>query len=372
MKIAIGWRRLLSTLVALTALCAVAAAPARADDDGDELTVMSRNLYFGADLGPVITAPNPPAFFAAVAAAYTAAQATDFAGRAKAWAKEIDETDPDLIGLQEAVLWRTQTPADFSPTPNATAVAADFVQLLLNELRARGLRYSVAATQTGYDVEAPGLFPFGFMDVRLTQREVILVRKGAGLRLSNVQGGQYTAKVTVPTAVGPIPLPWAWASVDVQADGNRFRFATTHLDPTSGAAQVAQAAEFLAGPGNTALPLVWVGDFNSLANGEPVTGAVPATFTYPNLIAAGFIDAWREDHPSDPGFTCCHASNLLNPAPTLDERIDLVLFRGPFEVREAEIVGEHPDDRLASGLWPSDHAGVVATLQFEEEEDDDD
>ena len=27
-----------------------------------------------------------------------------------------------------------------------------------------------------------------------------------------------------------------------------------------------------------------------------------------------------------------------------------------------DVVGEEPADRTASGLWPSDHAGVIATL----------
>jgi len=49
----------------------------------------------------------------------------------------------------------------------------------------------------------------------------------------------------------------------------------------------------------------------------------------------------------------------------LTERDDLVLTRGPFSDGKASIVGNHPADRLPSGLWPSDHAGVVAILELE-------
>jgi hypothetical protein len=342
-----------------------AATSQAADQD---LTVMTRNLYFGTDLGPVIASPTPSAFFANVAAALNQARATDFAGRAAAWAEEIERVQPHLVGLQEAVIWRTQSPADFSPTPNATTVEADFVKLLLGELQARGLKYEVAASAIGYDVEAPGLFAGGLMDVRLTQVEVILARKVGGLKVSNPQGGQYNARVTIQTAVGPISLPWAWASVDASLHGTAFRFATTHLDPNSGAAQQAQANEFLAGPGDSTLPLIWVGDFNSDAEGTSITGTPPATGTYGSIIAAGFEDAWSTKHPADPGFTCCHAADLLNPAPTLTTRIDLVLTRGPFDIEEASIVGEEPADRLPSGLWPSDHAGVAVTLQLEDDD----
>jgi endonuclease/exonuclease/phosphatase family metal-dependent hydrolase len=347
-------------------LVIVTLVPATADAGGGELTVMTRNLSFGTDLGPIVAATTEFEFVSAVAAAFTQAQASDFPGRAKAWADEIERARPDLIGLQEAALWRTQAPADFSPTPNATRVEADLVGLLLAELRSRGLKYEVVIAQSGYDIEAPGLFPTGFVDVRLTQREVILARKSPGLKLTNAQVGQYAAYVTVPTIIGvPVALPWAWASIDVKRSGQSFRFATTHLDPISGVAQQLQASEFLAGPESTPLPIVWVGDFNSDAEGTVITGAPSATATYGSIIASGYSDAWSARHRSDPGFTCCQATNLLNPISTLTERVDLVLTRGPFHVGKASLVGDEAADRLPSGLWPSDHAGVVVTLELE-------
>jgi endonuclease/exonuclease/phosphatase family metal-dependent hydrolase len=333
---------------------------------GGELTVMTRNLSFGADLAPIISATNEFEFVTAVAAAFDQAQSTDFPGRANAWADEIERARPDLVGLQEAVLWRTQSPADFSPTPNAPTVRADLVELLLAALRSRGLKYEVVFAQTGTDIEAPGLFPTGLVDVRLTQREVILARKSPDLKLTNAQGGQYAARLTVPTVIGvPVALPWAWASVDVRFHGQSLRFATTHLDPISGATQQQQADQFLAGPGSTALPIVLVGDFNSDAEGTSITGVPPATATHGSIIASGFSDTWQAKHPSDPGFTCCQATSLMNPTSTLTERVDLVLTRGPFHVGQAFLVGDEALDRLPSGLWPSDHAGVVVTLELE-------
>jgi len=43
-------------------------------------------------------------------------------------------------------------------------------------------------------------------------------------------------------------------------------------------------------------------------------------------------------------------------------RIDLVLFRGAFGVADISLFGNQPADGTSSGLWPSDHAGVAATL----------
>ena len=105
--------------------------------------------------------------------------------------------------------------------------------------------------------------------------------------------------------------------------------------------------------------------FNSDAEATVITGVPSATATYQSILAAGYADAWSARHPSDPGFSCCQATNLLNPTSTLTERVDLVLTRGPFHVAKASLVGDEPSDRLPSGLWPSDHAGVVVNLELE-------
>jgi endonuclease/exonuclease/phosphatase family metal-dependent hydrolase len=117
-----------------------------------------------------------------------------------------------------------------------------------------------------------------------------------------------------------------------------------------------QGNELLSGPAATDLPVVAIGDFNSRADGS-------GTPTYANLIAAGFQDAWSAVHPGDPGYTCCFVSGLID-GPPLAGRVDLVLARGRFTALDAQIVGEESDDRTPSGLWPSDHAGVVATLEL--------
>jgi len=56
-------------------------------------------------------------------------------------------------------------------------------QILLDELENKGMHYQIAVVQTGADLEAPGLFPTGLIDVRLTDRDAILVREGLDLTL---------------------------------------------------------------------------------------------------------------------------------------------------------------------------------------------
>ncbi len=74
-----------------------------------DLPVMTRNLYLGADLDPVVAAArsgNPNAVVAAVSDAWTTIVRTDFPARAKALAKEIEQSHPMLVGLQEVSLYR--------------------------------------------------------------------------------------------------------------------------------------------------------------------------------------------------------------------------------------------------------------------------
>ncbi len=71
-------------------------------------------------------------------------------------------------------------------TANASAVAYDFVDLLLRALEARGLQYRVVARVVNNDLEFPmytGIGPLPFDDVRYTDQDVILAR--AGLPVGN-------------------------------------------------------------------------------------------------------------------------------------------------------------------------------------------
>jgi endonuclease/exonuclease/phosphatase family metal-dependent hydrolase len=319
------------------------------------VTVMTRNLYLGTPLQPIFAAPSLPALFGAVATGYAQVEATNFPERAQVLAAEIADERPDLVALQEATLYRTDTPPDGPVTP-AETVTLDFLELLLDALDQQGRPYYVVGTLTGTDAELPAGFP-PTRDIRLTDRIAVLSRVGPPhkLRLSNVRTGTFAAKLVVPTAAGPLALPRGWVSVDAELrNGRQFRFVATHLEAFHPGVQVAQGAELLAGPAATNLPVVLAGDLNSRADGL-------GTPTYANLLAGSFEDAWTSAGEG-PGLTCCHPPNLLGSSP-FDKRIDFVLTRGLTAVK-AEVVGEAEDDRTASGLWPSDHAGVVARLRI--------
>lgn len=355
----------------LVALAAFGPAVAQAKDKRD-LTVMTRNMYLGTGLTNLVGQTGIGFVVAATTDWAHVKFQTNFNGRVVHLADEIEDNAPDLVGLQEVSLWRTQTPADFSSTPNATTVQFDFLAQLQAELSSRGLNYTAAATSTNADVEAPTLTNFtdtsaGFTDVRLTDRDVILVNAAnANLTWSNSQNAHYTSQLSLPVGGGSVEFTRGWTSIDAKLEGKRVKFFNSHLEVDGGAAGVVQEAqgnEAIAGPlVSHGQALIAVGDYNSDANGT-------TTATYANLTGSGLDDAWSDTHPGDLGLTCCHDELLDNTTASFGTRIDLVLHRGPVRAQSADIVGEAPGDRFLPpgfpGGWPSDHAGVVATLRVQ-------
>jgi endonuclease/exonuclease/phosphatase family metal-dependent hydrolase len=314
--------------------------------------VMTRNLYLGANLDPIVKAKSAPEAFAAVAAGWAQVQANDFPVRARAIAREIGTVKPDFVGFQELTLYRTQTPADFTVT-QATKVVLDYARELRLALAARKLKYRFVAIAPWTDAELPAGNP-PTMDIRLTVRDGLLVRSDAKIRIRRVRKVQYAT--TTPLFGGLVTAKRGYIVVDAVKAGRAFRVATTHLESFDNASQVAQGQQLGEDLSAGKVPTILLGDLNSRADG---TG----TPTHANLLALGFKDAWTQAHPNDVGLSCCHGDDLRELGGPFYSRIDYVLLRNGFRAVAAGIVGQNPSDRIG-GLWPSDHAGVWATLKL--------
>lgn len=337
-------------------LAALHAQPISAHDTVvRNFVVLTRNVYSGGDFTQVFNALSLNQVMQASPQLLQSVQATDFPARAKALADEIQATKPHLIGLQEVALWRIQSPGD-GPLSPATTVVFDFLQLLKAELAARNLNYKTLAVFNGFDIEMPGQFSDGFKDLRFTDRIVVLARNSHHFTYKNIRKGQYETNFSIPTGfLGSIVYPRGWISVDVIVDGKKFRFINTHLEAFSSSVRQAQLQELLDGRANTSMPVVMVGDMNFQPGGA---GSV-----YGSVIAEGFKDAWVNATGGAPGPTCCQNANLQNTNSHLNARIDYVFVRGAIKIRKAELLGESPSDKTPGGLWPSDHAGVLARLK---------
>jgi endonuclease/exonuclease/phosphatase family metal-dependent hydrolase len=352
-------RRTLAALLALTALAGIVpAAEAAKKKRSTDVTAMTRNLYLGTDLLPIAAARNVPQFEKAASDGYAQVKATNFPARARLIAREVKRTKPDLIGLQETALWRTG-PKDGAVT-RATNVTIDFLRILRRALKRANLRYRVVRVTTEADIEGPTKEDF---DIRLTMRDVVLAKRRKGMRVVRKGGGNYSTALSIPTVAGTFTSTRGYAWADVRLRGKRFRFVNTHLEAFGDSIRTAQAQQ-LVGPGGPARKrgrVILAGDMNSDPN-----GAEPSAFN--TLISAGFKDTWARLHPGDPGHTSGLGADLMDPPhpnPFDNSRIDHVLYKGKLRPLRATITGKNPvNSRTKSGLWASDHAGVVGKFRL--------
>jgi len=322
-------------------------------------TVMTYNVNEGSDFLQVQSTSSVGQFLIGVGEIVQQVQGTNPPERMQAIAGQILSIQPQLVSLQEVDQWYTGAFDPISGACGPLALQYDMLQSLLTALAAGGGHYQVAVKVTQYAFPpTPGLIPPStYICAAVNDYNVVLARTDLPAWVfswsNNPQSGQFQEIVTLPSPVGPIPLPRSWASVDAEFFGHPFRF-IDHLESFSSAIREAQGGELRAGPASTSLPVIVAMDSNSQAFPLPQDG------TYLDFISAGYSDAWSQVFPSLPGFTCCQNEADNNPVSELSQRVDLILTKGPIAPLGIALLGANSRSRLPNGLWPSDHAGVVA------------
>jgi endonuclease/exonuclease/phosphatase family metal-dependent hydrolase len=147
-----------------------------------------------------------------------------------------------------------------------------------------------------------------------------------------------------------------------------FTFVNAHTeayDAGSRDRQRTELVDLLPTDPDRAPRVVLVGDFN----------ATPDEVGMPGDL----VDAWTAADNDDAGpeaASCCQGADLTDPRSRLADRIDYIWLRG-MTVHSCVRIGADPGDRTepssppgsphGSGhrLWPSDHAGLVATVSVD-------
>jgi endonuclease/exonuclease/phosphatase family metal-dependent hydrolase len=379
---------MLRTLTAATlALAAFFTTPALAAAKGRDVTVMTRNLYLGADLTAGVQATGLQGLVDAAVTILGQVDKNRFQVRAKGLASEILKGRPDLVGLQEVALWRTAPCTENPLPPKATTVRYDYLELLLKQLNKGASRYKVAIAQPEFDFEvwvnsdgneqtSGAGCPLGSeLNGRLTMRDVILTRVGR-VHTSNARGGAFKTLLQVRPGGVAVNVTRGWTRIDAKVAGAKtFRFVNTHLeafdnqpsnhsnagpDVGNGRIRAAQAKELFAsgGPATGSRPVVLVGDLNSDKKTEVKPGDGLA---YKALLGAGFA----ERSTSRP-LGCCLKADVLTTsgggkASDFDHQVDHVMTDAPKRIRlvGSEVTGRRP----VNGFWDSDHAGLMSVLR---------
>lgn len=364
-----------SLLVGPVAMPAVSAE----SSNGSSLTVMTQNLYLGADVSAALALmPDIPA---AAQFMWDSVGETDFPSRAPALAAEAAAINPVVIGLQEATTWSCTPDAATAPV-----VVFDFTADYLAATAKNGPGY-VVATKDGAKAFSPGYAiepivgatvvrdPARFQPLFGTDQascgfqiaDALLVRADMAEHVAAVGTGTYDDVLEVIPGFITVERGYAWA--DIALNGTTVRFVTTHLEsvwsPNVEPNSVRQARQLLQITSAVPGPIVVMGDFNAdprdpRGPNDPNPASQPeasaacqgrACNAYWIMVDGGFTDAGPD--AADPkNFTWGADASLagpdLNRVPAAiasgnsigyTERLDYVFVRGEISIVSSKVVG---------------------------------
>lgn len=394
---------LLALLLAATSVVPVQAAQ-------QPMTVMSRNLYLGADVG--VAMELIPDFSAAAQFMWSQVSATDFSKRAPLLAQEVISQNADVVGLQEATHWYCK-----KNLLSKKIIVFDFTEQFLEATRELGHEYvlaskdGVAALNIGYSIPAipyltmvtdPETFqPLFGSDRAACGFEIgdsLVVKKEIASRIIRVGNSEYETSYSIIPKLMTIYRGYTWA--DIEYNGSNVRIVSTHLESLWDRNKVPNAAlqakQLIKDLSSTKMPTIIIGDFNSdprdprqnresNPGGQPeASNACRAQVEKPSLNTAidtcnaywlmrkaGFADA-GPDAQNGENFTWGMNALLSGPDEKrfkaaqnmgnnrgFTDRLDYIFLKNGAEVVSSKIIGNTPPK---SGLWPSDHASVVAQV----------
>jgi endonuclease/exonuclease/phosphatase family metal-dependent hydrolase len=353
----------LAALLAVGMVATTGSVPASAVRDKPTNTVMTYNVYLGANLLPLFGENDPIRLIEKAAAIVAHLDLVDFRVRAVAIAKQIVEQDPDVVALQEVSLWETAPPS----RPPQFAPTYDFLQILLDELERQGHPFRSVSVSANFT----GALPIDFSGTleRYTDRNAIIVPvdgPASELTTANPMHGVFDAGIPITIGGAPVKVTRGWASIDVTAEGRTYRLFDTHVEGYNDQIRLAQVAELVQVMSASPYPVVLAGDLNLYPMG--VRALDDAAWDI--LRGARFRDAWVKAECFEPRYTAGQTDDLNNVPSNLDNTVDFVLFDADFKTKPVEgscdIAGEELDDRTATdpALWPSDHAAVIVDLRI--------
>ncbi len=396
--------------IAAIALCLILAPTAHAVDQ--PITVASRNLYLGADVG--VALELIPDFPAAAQFMWEQVAATDFTQRAPGLAEEIIKSGADVVGIQEATHWYCKK--NFW---SKKVVVFDFLKEFLAATKIAGSEYVLAskdgvdALNIGYSIPAiPYLTmvtdPKTFQPLFGSNKaacgfeigDAIVVKKELKPQILAVGNSEYETSYSIVPQLMTIYRGYTW--IDLRHQGSNVRIISTHLESLWDSNKVPNAAlqakQLINDLSITTMPVIVLGDFNSdprdprpdaksNPGGQPeasetcnaqVKNPTPSTAiegcnAYWLMRKAGFTDA-GPDAINPKNFTWGMNALLTGPdkkrlkaaqemgnATGFTDRLDYIFVKNGANVISSSIIG---NTQPTNSQWNTDHAGVVAEVSL--------
>jgi endonuclease/exonuclease/phosphatase family metal-dependent hydrolase len=337
--------RLIIGVVLLVAACGGSNEVKHLTAPPGELTAITYNMYYGlaADLVPEDVSTG--SLTTSATAVINATSLTDYQCRIDVTASQIVAEDPDVIGLQEALLIAFARELD---DPSNDRRLVDFIDQLTDAIvRAGGPRYQVFQRRNAVLQDSLPLFG----GIRIADRGAILVHP----RLAAKEVGSLTYEVLEPASElggnGGVVVRGA-LHVQVPFSSGTLDFYTTHLqsggDPAVRDAQATELDAWIAANSAPDGTIVLMGDLNDVDTS-------PAVMT----LTTNLVDTYATVG-TPPGFTAYQTQTLNDPVDQANQRIDYILVRAS-DVEDSRVIFNAQAGPC--NLWPSDHFGVVSRFK---------
>ena len=406
-------------MATLKKICALVCAllfipiiPAHAEEPY-RITVMSRNLYLGADVG--VAMEYIPNFPKAAQFMWDQVKKTNFTARAPKLAREAAQDRPEIIGVQEATIWYCKK--DFF---SEKVEVFNFLDQFIAATKETGVGYSLASSN-GVDAFNPGysiaaipyvtkvrdaetfrpIFGQDTAACGFTIGDALLVRNDVKDRIIQVGNSEYDATYSIVPTLMTIYRGYTWADFKVQ--NSVVRLIATHLesiwDENKIPNSALQAQQLVADLKDSTMPVIIMGDFNADYRdprpvGEPNPGEQPVASdtcptpggakcnAYSTMVEAGFENASPDAR--NPRYFTWGATALLNGPDKkrkvdakkfgnqygFTDRLDYIFTKNVYTTVSSKIIGNVWPD--GSSVWDcgsykcfaTDHAGVVATIEL--------
>lgn len=378
-----------------------------------QVTVMSRNLYLGSDVG--VAMKLLPDFPAAAQFMWDQVRKTDFSTRVKKLAGEAAREKPDVIGIQEATIWYCK-----KNLWSKKVEVFNFLDQFIAATKETGVGYSLASAKgvsaynPGYKISAipyltkvtdpdtfPAIFGGSSASCGFTIADAILVRDDHVANVVKVGNTEYDASYSIIPTIMTIYRGYTW--IDLVVAESKVRIVSTHLESIWDANKVPNAAkqadQLIADLSKSTMPIIVLGDFNSDPRdprpaGDPNPGEQPVASdacppsgdatcnAYTKMIDAGYANA-SPDAKDAKNFTWGATALLDGPDPLrvndakrfgnqygFTDRLDYIFTKNVYANVSSKIIGNvYPDgnsiwDCGGKKCFATDHAGVVATIEL--------